>query len=123
MCIIYVCNKLFQLIFTNNLFFYCTDNRSIHSSSLTVSRSICHARGVPPCPARPPAMHAPLSHTCPPPPATHAPPSPCMSPPWTEFLTHTSENITLPNFVAGGNKPNEQNSAKLPCSDFTSKGH
>ena len=23
---------------------------------------------------------------------------------WTEFLTHASENITLPNFVAGGNK-------------------
>ena len=33
-----------------------------------------------PCHACPPAMHAPL---------------PCM-PPWREFLTHTSENITLP---------------------------
>ena len=40
--------------------------------------------------------HAPLHHTCPPF-AMHAPPSPCTPPPpWTEFLTHTCENITFP---------------------------
>ena len=44
----------------------------------------CHAH---PCHTCPPAMHTPC-HACPP--ATHAPP------PWTEFLTHASENITLP---------------------------
>ena len=43
----------------------------------------------------PPATHPPPpasnTHT---PPATHAP-SPAMhAPPWTEFLTHASENIT-----------------------------
>ena len=44
--------------------------------------------------------HTPLP--CTPPPSCHAPllphtPLPCMPPPlWTEFLTHTCENITLP---------------------------
>ena len=51
--------------------------------SLTVSRSICHARA--------PAMHTP--------PATHAPPAmhaPCHHATlWTEFLTHASENVSL----------------------------
>ena len=60
-------------------------NTRMHSSrmhtarSLTVSHSICHAR-----------------------------PLPCMSPhhawpppPWTEFLTHPSENITLPQLRCG----------------------
>ena len=71
---------------------------------------------MPPTTHAPPAMHAPC-HTCPPyhacpqqacppchtcPPATHAPPHHvCPSPnhahfPWTEFLTHACENITLP---------------------------
>ena len=61
------------------------------------------------------AMHAPC-HTCPP--AMHAPLLPCMPPPhhacplprmppamhaplWTEFLTHASENITLPQLRCG----------------------
>ena len=54
----------------------------------------------PPCMCPPPTMHASyyactLAIHAPPPrihrPATHAPP-----PPWTEWLTHASENITLP---------------------------
>ena len=53
--------------------------------SLTVSRSICYA-------------HTPLPRTPPPPthalPAMHVPRLPM--PPPTEFLTHTSENCTLP---------------------------
>ena len=28
---------------------------------------------------------------------------------WTEFLTHASENTTLPNFVAGGKNANITN--------------
>ena len=89
----------------------CHCSRMRTARSLTISRSICHAR--------PPAMHAPLRqmpplpcmpphHTCPPamrapsrqahalplhtcPPATHAP-----------FLwTHASENITLPQLRCG----------------------
>ena len=52
-----------------------------------------------------PAMHAPLPHMhlwCLPcmPPSPQMPHLPCMPPfahpPWTEWLTHTSENITLP---------------------------
>ena len=71
--------------------------------SLTVSRSTCHA---PPHHACPPVMHAPchacpLPHTAPLPcmPPYHAfPPLPRTPPPlWTEFLTHGSENITLPD--------------------------
>ena len=80
--------------------------------SLTVSPSICHAcplpcmppsHACPPATHAPPAMHAPLpdippSHTCPP--ATHTP-LPCTPPPWTEFVTHASENITLPQLRCG----------------------
>ena len=54
----------------------------------------CHACPLPcrlPRHAYPPAMHAPCQ-ACPP--ARHAPP-------WTEFLTHASENITLPQLRCG----------------------
>ena len=91
----------------------------IHTAhSLTVSRSICHAC---PCHTCPPAMHTPLPCMPPPctPPATHTHPAmhippPCMPHPnmhipchtcppypWTEFLTHASENITLPQLRCG----------------------
>ena len=68
---------------------------------------------MPPCHSYPPAMHAPSAthaphHACPPtmhapcracPPTTH---TPCNAhPPWQEFLTHTSENITLPQLRCG----------------------
>ena len=65
-----------------------------------------------PCQAMPPC-HACPHHTCPHacPPATHGPttmhaPLPCMPPyhacpPWTEFLTHASENFTLPQLCCG----------------------
>ena len=85
----------------------------------------------PPQPCMPPSNHEcplpPSNHTCPlqqpctPPSANHAyPPQPCMPPsnhtlqphpttmhvpPWTEFLTYASENITLPQTsFAGGKK-------------------
>ena len=92
--------------------------------SLTVSRRILCTT---PQPCMPPTtMHAP-NHACPPQPrmppltTTHAPPpatthaasnyacppatmhvprQPLM-PPWTEFLTHASERLPCPNFVAG----------------------
>ena len=60
----------------------------------------CH---VYPMPCMPPVMHAPLPHT---PPALHAP-TPCKPPAmhipslWTEFLTHASENVTLPQLGCG----------------------
>ena len=44
-------------------------------------------------PCTPPAIHAPLPHISPLP---CMPPLPPPPPPWTEFLTHASENITLP---------------------------
>ena len=81
-----------------------------------------------PLPCTPPATHAPCHayplphtlhcHTCPPcntcpqactplplphtphPPTTHAPCHACPSL-WTEFLTHVSENITLPQLRCG----------------------
>ena len=51
--------------------------------------------------AHPATMHASLPHMAPHhahphPPAKHDPP-----PPWTEFLTHASENITLPQLRCG----------------------
>ena len=68
---------------------------------------------MPPLPCMPPNMHAPhhkappiapmppphtpSCHTCPP---HHTCPLPCM-PPLTEFLTHDSENITLPPIRCG----------------------
>ena len=66
------------------------------------------------CP--PATTHAPGNHACPlatthapqqpcmPPATTHAPRQPCMPPPWTEFLTHASENITLPQTSFAGGK-------------------
>ena len=76
---------------------------------------------MPHCHACPPAMHASPPHACLPAmyaPAMHAPlpctptathTSPCHAhppavhapPPWTEFLTHASENITLPQLRCG----------------------
>ena len=59
-------------------------------------------------PMHTPAMHAPLPCIplpCMPP--CHARPLPCMPPAthapslWTEFLTHASENITLPQLRCG----------------------
>ena len=59
--------------------------------------SPCHACPLPcipplPCmlspPHVPPAMHDPLPRMLPPP-----------TPPWTEFLTHTCENITFPQLL------------------------
>ena len=67
----------------------------------------CHACPHQACPTPLPHMpsttHAPC-HACPlphMPPAKHAPPA--THAPWTEFLTHTCENITLPQLRAGGN--------------------
>ena len=65
----------------------------------------CHAH---PPPRMPPAMYAPC-HTCPPipcmPPTMHAPYHACPpamhTPLWTEFLTHASEKITLPQLHCG----------------------
>ena len=71
--------------------------------SLTVSRRILRTppwqpRMPPPATTHAPqaTMHAPLA-------TTHAPRQPC-TPPWTEFLTHASENITLPQTSFAGRK-------------------
>ena len=64
--------------------------------SLTVSRSICH---VCPPPHTPPYHALVPCHACPLP---HIPPChTCPPPPWTEFLTHASENITFPELRCG----------------------
>ena len=80
----------------------------MHSSRMRTAHSltVCHARS--------PATHAPTCHTCPPPrlpcmpPATRPPPTchtcpylPRKPPPRTEFLTHASGNITLPQLRWG----------------------
>ena len=78
-----------------------------HSLTVCHGRSICLGDSPPPHtppathtprhahpPCMPPAMHAPLPCT---PPSMHTPP-----PLWTEFLTHASENITLPQIRCGG---------------------
>ena len=53
---------------------------------------------IPPQPCMPPTTtHTPSNHACPSP-SNHAPP------PWTEFLTHASENITLPQTSFAGGK-------------------
>ena len=61
---------------------------------------------MPPQPYMPPRPCMPPGHACPP--AMHAP-QPCMPPShapplWTEFLTHASENITLPQTSFAGGK-------------------
>ena len=78
----------------------------IHTTrSLTLSRSICQGVCVPthtPLPLRAPYHAYPLPCT----PPHHTCPLPCMPPchtpsPWTEFLTHPCENITLPQHRCG----------------------
>ena len=59
-----------------------------------------------PQPRMPPWPRMPLGHVCPPP-SMHATPWPCTPP--VDRITDACENITLPNFVAGGN---EQESSK-----------
>ena len=60
--------------------------------------------GISPPPPWIPARHAGIS-----PPAMHA-----GIPPWTEFLTHTSENITLPQTSFAGGKNSIHRSCHLP---------
>ena len=53
-------------------------------------------------PYMPPAtMHAPQQPHMPPSNHTCPPQQPCTPPLWTEFLTHASENITLPQLCCG----------------------
>ena len=94
----------------------------IHSSRMHTAhcncRFSCHAcppamhapHHACPLPCMPPAMHALPCHAHPPPqtPPCHACPLPCMPPlpnmsppPWTEFLTHTCDNITLQQLRCG----------------------
>ena len=54
----------------------------------------------PPAQASPRTRHPP--DQAPPRPGT--PPGPDPVPPWTEFLTHTCENITLPQALFAGGK-------------------
>ena len=96
----------------------------------------CHAC---PLPCMPPTMHAPCHtcplphmpprhmppcHACPPPwtPPCHAHPlplpcmplPPCTPPLWTEFLTHASENITLPQHRCGRQNIVDENCQEVP---------
>ena len=106
-CLCWVGDVCYFLCCKNN-----TEKTRMHSSrmrtahSLTISHSICHAcphhaHPLPcmlpchscPLPCMPPTTHAPPHHACPP--AMHTPCHACPLPPWTEFLTHASENITL----------------------------
>ena len=86
-----------------------TSTTRMHSSRMRTAHSSSRPRGV--STRHPPGTRPPWEQT---PPWSTPPLGPDASPPWTEFLTHAYENITLPqtSFV-GGNKAFQSNASQL----------